>query len=286
VSAAYASAPLDTALAVLAYAEAGQTPRSGALSYLKGTQRTGVDDQGWAVGAAGASDAATTALVAQALARHRTQDPTLATPIAHALNTLAVLVDASAPPLLQALAAQAALDAGDPDRAASFLSRLSAAQSTEGHWNADPYATALATRALAQAAYSSDLATAVSIPDQALRKAINQTLGRNAMDHLNRGELAQLSALSAAGWGIGDLTGLEWAVNLTRADLRNNQIASTAPIDGLARLTDLQLSGNPVSPPSPVADGDIPTLPEWGVIAMASLLPIIATYARRNSKLS
>ena len=78
---------------------------------------------------------------------------------------------------------------------------------------------------------------------------------------------------------ISDLTGLEWALNLQTADLRNNNITSTTPIDGLTQLASVLLDGNPVTVANN-ADEDIPTLPEWGLILMAALLLISA--ARRQ----
>ncbi len=126
----------------------------------------------------------------------------------------------------------------------------------------------------------------MAIPDKNLRAAINDALGRNAMDSLDRSELLRLTSLSAVGMSISDLTGLEWAVNLQTADLRNNDITSTAPIDGLTQLATLLLDGNPVA----VADdgydnNDIPTLPEWGVMVMAALL-VWYSYRRQRRQTS
>ena len=271
---------IDTALALLAYADLGSTAQvQPALDYLKNAQRTGANDQGWSLGYAGVSDPAVTALVTQALVRFKTLDATLDTRIGNALATLSATVDNAAAPALQAMAAQAALDAGDSAAAAAFLNRLTTAQSADGSWNGDTYATALAARALATAANLSTQATLVTISDQALRKAINLALGRNAMDNLSRGELAQLTSLSAVGQGIADLTGLEWAVNLTSADLRNNNIASTTPLAGLTQLTDLQLAGNPVAGAGAIA---VPALPDWGVVLMGIGLFAIASYFRRT----
>jgi squalene cyclase len=241
LSSNYTSSAIDTALALIAYNKLNQTGVNitGALNYLKNTQHTGTNDKGWAINPTDSSDPTTTAIVVQALALYTSRDATLSTTITNALNTLAVSVGANAPPLYQALAAQAAQAAGDSAKTTAFLTNLTNSQAADGSWKwngdtttatvGDAYITALATRALATASKLPSLATAVTIPDQALRQAINQALGRNAMDSLNRGQLAQLTSLSAVGTGIDSLTGLEWAVNLTSADLRNNNITDQSP---------------------------------------------------------
>ncbi|POZ50997.1 leucine-rich repeat domain-containing protein [Methylovulum psychrotolerans] len=304
LSSNYTSSAIDTALALIAYNKLNQTGVNitGALNYLKSTQHTAANDKGWAINPADSSDPATTAIVVQALALYTGRDTTLSTNITNALNTLAVLVDTNAPPLLQALAAQAAQAAqaaGDSAKTTAFLTNLTNSQAADGSWKwngdtttataGDAYITALATRALATASKLPSLATAVTIPDQALRQAINQALGRNAMDSLNRGQLAQLTSLSAVGKGIDSLTGLEWAVNLTSADLRNNNITDQSPLQNLTQLTTLQLAGNPVTSPGALlanaqgqqASTPVPALPLPGQILLALALAAIMRHIRR-----
>lgn len=277
----YTSSPIDTALALIAYADAGSSVQiQPALNYLKSSQRTGTNDKGWAVSNANSSDLAVTALVIQALARYTAVDASLTTAISNGLNTLNSIVDSTAPPAIQALVAQAAQEAGNNTMASTFLSRLTASQTVDGSWNADPYTTALAaTRAVATAANASIQATAVAIPDQALRRAINLALGRNAMDNLNRGELAQLTTLSAVGAGISDLTGLEWASNLGSANFNGNNLTNITPLSGLTQLASLSWIGNPGNSGGPV---QVPAIPEYGLIIMAAIMLAIATYFRRT----
>ncbi|AEF99861.1 prenyltransferase/squalene oxidase repeat-containing protein [Methylomonas methanica] len=268
LSSNYNSSAIDTALALIAYSELGSNVQvQAALDFLKSSQRAGANDQGWAIGNADSSDPATTALVLQALAHYTAQDASLTPVIGNGLNTLNTLVDSAAPTVIQALAVQAAQEAGDSGLANTFLSRLIASQSaTDGSWNADLYTTALATRAVATAANASVQSTPVAIPDQALRRAINQALGRNSMDYLNRGELAQLTSLTAVNQGIADLTGLEWAVNLASADLNDNNLTSIAPLDNLTHLASLDWTGNPGNPGVPV---QVPAVPIPGQRLMA-----------------
>jgi hypothetical protein len=246
----YQGSPLDTALVLLACAEAGGAlDVAAALGYLKTAQLTGTE-RGWALAQQGSSDPAVTATVTRALARFRALDPTLARPVADGLATLLASVPADGPAAVQALAALAALEAGDASAAAPFLATLAATQGPDGSWGAAVYATALAIRALAQAdPRLAESPIAVYVPDASLRAAVNRALGRGAMDSLDRGAMAGLTGLSAAGIGLSDLTGLEWALNLRSADLRYNRITDAAPLAGLS-LTSLRLEGNPVHPGS------------------------------------
>ena len=166
----------------------------------------------------------------------------------------------------------------------------------DGSWNADPYATALATRAVATATYSSDQSTPVFIPDEALRRAVNLALGRNAMDNINRGELAQLTSLSAIGAGISDLTGLEWAINLTNANFNNNSLTNITALSGLLQLTSLSWTGNPgnSSGQTQIASSSktrtqtsikVPAVPLLGLILMGVTLLTITNYIRRTQSI-
>jgi hypothetical protein len=137
---------------------------------------------------------------------------------------------------------------------------LVTAQAADGSWDTDPFVTAVATRALATAAKLSDMANSVNVPDQQLRKAINLALGRNAMDALNRGELAQLTGLTAINQGISDLTGLEWATNLTSVNVNNNNLSAITPLANLTKLTSISWTGNPGNPgPAPATARQLPS---------------------------
>jgi len=112
-----------------------------------------------------------------------------------------------------------------------LLSNLMQAQSN-GAWE-DTYSTAMVLRTLGAILKldSSDAATRVSVNDQTLRGIINQQLGKNAFDSLNRGELAKLTNLDLLGLGITDLTGLEFATNLQQLIVDTN-----TPLDVVSEL--------------------------------------------------
>ncbi len=284
ISGDYLQSPVDTAL-VLASLDTGGTASitvQPALDYLKAAQVSG----GWPVGLASGVDLFSTAWVVKALVPWESLDSSLSTVIASGVSVLGSTVTSSSPVYLQALAAHAALLSGDRTTAQPWLGSLSSRQVADGSWSGQVYDTALVMRAFASADGVDNPVrqTPVTIPDANLRAVINTTLGRNAMDALDRTELAHLTTLNASNQGINTLTGLEWAVNLTTLDVRNNNITSTTPIDGLSQLSSLQLDGNPVAVASTggvYADNDIPTLPEWGLILMGGLLLLSAARRQR-----
>ncbi len=275
ISSDYLQSPVDTAL-VLASLDAGGAASVAiqpALNYLKAAQVGG----GWSMSLASRVDPFSTAWVVNALIPWQPLDSSLSTFIASGVSVLGSDVTSSSPVYLQALAAHAALLSGNRTTAQPWLASLSSLQAADGSWSGQVYDTALVMRAFASAdgVDSPARQTPVMIPDASLRSVINMTLGRNAMDALDRTELARLTTLNASNRGITTLTGLEWAVNLTTLDVRNNSITSTTAINGLTQLSSVQLDGNPVAIASNggvYADNGIPTLPEWGLILMGGLL--------------
>lgn len=290
----YNGSPLDTALALQAIQNGGLSfDATSAITYLKSTQLTGATDQGWPLIQNDGSDAVTTAQIIIALSPYLATDATLATPLTNAAATLAAQVTTSSAPQLQALAAQALL-LHDPLSAAgkALLNNLVTLQSS-GNWGGDVYATASALQAMA-VAEATDLAAQrlrVGMPDENLRRAINQALGRGAMDQLDRGELAKLTSLNIANLGISSLSGLEYAINLTTLNAANNNVSVTTPIKALTALTSVNLNGNPCpgctpittvsANPCPACTPTTPVpvqvpvqvpVPDWALFVLAALL--------------
>lgn len=272
----YQGAALDTALTLQTYAQTGATSGvANAISFLKNSQLTGTD-KGWALGQETVSNPVTTAHVLIALIAYRSSDATLATPIANGLASLNANVGTSAPVIQRALAVLANLrNQSTSTQAATLLNSLLLNQAPDGSWGDDLYATALVMRALG-AAMASDLAAQqqlVNIPDAQLRSAVNKSLGRNALDALNVGELGKLTSLDISNLNISNLTGLQYATHLTYLNASNNNITDFSPVSALASATIIK-DGNPgyIPPVASSGDTDVPTLPEWGAILFASLL--------------
>ncbi len=93
----------------------------------------------------------------------------------------------------------------------------------------------------------------VHIPDTNLRAAIAEALGKSPNAPITVEEMERLRELNVRNnRGIQDLTGLQFATNLSQLNLRDNQISDLSPIAGLIELSRLDLSGNSISDLSPV----------------------------------
>ena len=95
----------------------------------------------------------------------------------------------------------------------------------------------------------------INIPDANLRRAIASTLGKNENDPIYREDMLRLAWTSVRDNLITDLTGLEFAHNLTDLHLVNtNSISDVSPLKDLVNLESLDLRYNSISDVSPLKD--------------------------------
>ena len=97
----------------------------------------------------------------------------------------------------------------------------------------------------------------VDIPDPNLRAAVETTFGKAKGNPITPSEMATLTRLEAPNANISDLTGLEFATNLTELSLgpervgnewrNSNAVTDLSPLAGLTRLTRLHLPNNSIS---------------------------------------
>ena len=114
-----------------------------------------------------------------------------------------------------------------------------------------------------------------TITDANLRAVIADSLGKTSGEAITFADMAKLTRLDAPNKGILDLTGLEYATNLTWLDLglasvndewvNSNAISDISPLSGLTNLTVLLLSRNRVSEVSALSG-----LTSLEVLALAS----------------
>ena len=97
------------------------------------------------------------------------------------------------------------------------------------------------------------LVSGVHIPDLQLRAAIHKTLGKPQNVQLTSEDLLRLTDLRADRKGIRDLTGLEFATNLERLELRHNAISDLTPLRNLTRIDNIKLRDNLIVDVSPLA---------------------------------
>ena len=105
--------------------------------------------------------------------------------------------------------------------------------------------------------------TVVQIPDPNLRALIADTLDKSVNAPITVAEMKRLRNLDACrgrrdgsrdcDWGIRNLKGLEFAINLTRINMSHNQVTDISPVAGLIELRELWLTDNLVSDISPVS---------------------------------
>lgn len=98
-------------------------------------------------------------------------------------------------------------------------------------------------------------AQTVNIPDAALRAAIETALGKSSSDVITREDMASLLVFDAFESGIRNISGLEFAVNLTELHLGLNNISNVSPLKALTKLKVLDLHRNSyISDVSPLKD--------------------------------
>ena len=105
--------------------------------------------------------------------------------------------------------------------------------------------------------------TLTIITDANLRAVIADSLGKASGEAITSAEMATLTRLDASNKGIRDLTGLEYATNLTWLDLggvyvngeyfNSNAISDFSPVSGLTSLERLDLDSNSITNISPLS---------------------------------
>ena len=102
----------------------------------------------------------------------------------------------------------------------------------------------------------------VTIPDPNLRAAIEKALGKASGAVITTADMVTLTTLDAPNANISNLTGVEYAINLSRLHLgeawtpdwtNSNSISDISSLSGLTNLTYLNLQGNSISAISAVA---------------------------------
>ena len=93
----------------------------------------------------------------------------------------------------------------------------------------------------------------VDISDPNLRAAIADALNVPNDAPITREDVNRLTDLNVRDRGVANLTGLEFATNLTFLQLQANQIEDISPLANLTQLTELHLGGNRIEDIRPLA---------------------------------
>ena len=93
----------------------------------------------------------------------------------------------------------------------------------------------------------------IDFPDANLRAAVETALNMTSGASIVPSEMATLTRVEARNANISDLTGLEFATNLTFLWLENNNITDISPVTELTKLARLDFGNNFIADISPVA---------------------------------
>ena len=106
---------------------------------------------------------------------------------------------------------------------------------------------------LRSATFTDGAERALEIPDPNLRTAIGNALGKSAGESVIPAEMGTLNYIEAPEANISNLTGLQFATQLTALDLGGNTISDISPLAGLNNLQGLYLGSNTISDISPLS---------------------------------
>ncbi|MDP4146186.1 MAG: leucine-rich repeat domain-containing protein [Bacillota bacterium] len=129
-------------------------------------------------------------------------------------------------------------------------------------------------------------ATVISFPDSNLANALSLIIGKPS-NAITDDDMRSLTGSLALGEkNIVDLTGIQYATNITRLELYSNKITNITPLASLTKLTELEIGGNPINDLSPLGNLVnlnylvLPTNREFtNYSAMASLTKLQTIYA-------
>ena len=92
----------------------------------------------------------------------------------------------------------------------------------------------------------------ISIPDKNFEKAIRETLNKPA-GNITAADMNRITRIDGFGYSIKNLSGIEYAKNLTYLGLLVNEISDISPLSGLSKLEAIYLPDNKISDISPLS---------------------------------
>ena len=136
----------------------------------------------------------------------------------------------------------------------------------------------------------------VTIPDVNLRAVIEDSLNKARGKAITAAEMATLTRLEAPNSRVRDLTGLEYATELTVLNLgyvltngnrvNSNSISDLSPLSGLTKLTELNLFRNTIADLSPLSNlTELIELDLSGNVYISDLSPLSGLTGMRTLQL-
>jgi len=111
----------------------------------------------------------------------------------------------------------------------------------------------------------------VNIPDANLRAVIRSALGKSRFAPITKADMARLTTLDASNRNIRDLTGLEFATNLTMLNLTDNPLSSQSRTTHIPVLQDRGVEVTFDKPPIADFDSD-------GIVGVSDFLLFVAQF--------
>ena len=136
---------------------------------------------------------------------------------------------------------------------------------------------------------SAAFAQVVEIPDPNLRAAIADVLGIPRGAPITQDDMNRLTHLDVLDQGIANLTGLEFAINLTSLRIADNPISDLRPLAGLTQLEDLSMWAvrhadiSPLSNLTSLRGLDIAACIIDDISALATLTQLVGLNIRGNN---
>ncbi len=94
----------------------------------------------------------------------------------------------------------------------------------------------------------------INIPDENLKNELLKKYDVDGDNKITQNDMVNISELELENKGIKDITGLEYATNMTYVNLADNEITDISPINGLSNLEDVIFTGNKIQDLTKIKD--------------------------------
>lgn len=87
----------------------------------------------------------------------------------------------------------------------------------------------------------------VNIPDPAFKSYLNDLLGQPSTSDITEAQMDTIATITINGGSVSDITGIDYAHNLTSARIANTQVTDFSLLASLPKLTNISLAGNNIT---------------------------------------
>ncbi|MBC1791292.1 LapB repeat-containing protein [Listeria seeligeri] len=87
----------------------------------------------------------------------------------------------------------------------------------------------------------------VNIPDPAFKSYLNDLLGQPSTSDITEAQMDTIATITINGGSVSDITGIDYAHNLTSVRIANTQVTDFSLLASLPKLTNISLAGNNIT---------------------------------------